>query len=65
MKKTCHGCKALSHGNSFYSSGYYCSLYFLNREDFNGKVFPIEECPKPRTTKEFISEYRKINERIK
>lgn len=50
MKKTCYGCKALD--------GHMCNLNFRNEiiyVNYSAKdVKPLEECPKPKTIKDFI-----------
>jgi hypothetical protein len=58
MKKTCSGCSALG-----YASGLYCSLAFLTKEISTGKLAPKEDCPKPKTNKEYLIEYEKFKDR--
>lgn len=52
MKRTCAGCKALE-------VGYYCSLGYdvevVCRSGLTVDVKPKEECPKPKTNKEFVN----------
>lgn len=55
MKKTCNNCKALSE----YSVSYKCKLGYkikVNHIEYTiVSATPLENCPKPKTTHEFIN----------
>ncbi len=57
MKRSCFGCKALDKNGD---NTYYCSLHYQNANIYNIKtgtvreVKPLEECPKPTSTKKLF-----------
>ena len=58
MKRTCFGCKALE---SIGDYRHYCGLHYQFETIFNPKqgnikdIKPLEECPKPKSTKQFFN----------
>ena len=48
MKKTCDGCRALDETTNYFNLS--CRLGYQTTP--NGR--PLEECPKPRTIKEYV-----------
>ena len=52
MKKTCEGCRALSLYPMRCDLGKKIKIKTIN--DINVSAKPLEECPKPRTIKEYI-----------
>lgn len=53
MNRTCLGCKAFEYNSQGYSA---CSLKYKNRN-----MTPIEKCPKPKTTKQFVKLLSEVN----
>lgn len=59
MKKTCKGCYAAVTGTHLmYGEPYRCELEY--KTDGHGK--PLEECPKPKSWKQFAGMSRKRRE---
>lgn len=52
MKRTCEGCRAFAAWSALFS----CDLHY-KMDPKNGK--PLEECPKPKTYAQLMSEHEK------
>lgn len=55
MKKSCDGCKALDELSDYLALS--CKLGY----QITPKGIPLEECPKPRTIKEFVKLHQAID----
>lgn len=62
MKKTCRGCKALEKNTKYYCCAYGFKIETICISESLGLVEtkPLEECPKPKTTSEYVKYLKKF-----
>lgn len=60
MKKSCKGCRALD--------GWSCGLMYKtkrNNTGFYGDIYPLEDCPKPKTYKAYFQLMKEMRGKMK